>query len=172
MSQWVSDPHSQWSDSGPIKSAWDRGSENPNFPEAWVLRFGGKNCSPLSFKYFQRSLSTITETVSIWRGGEVRRRRGPATRWSSMMEVFCRKRSALVVADYLFADRLWGRRGGGRGGLAWSSRSGWGTSCATRWDVAEKMTSLLEILTCRCTILSPISASTSSAERMEVESLQ
>ena len=39
-------------------------------------------------------------------------------------------------------------------------------------DVAVKMTSLLEISTCRYTISSPISASTSSAERMEVESLQ
>ena len=73
--------------------------------------------------------------MSIWRGGEVRRRRGLAIRWSSMMEVFCRKRSSLVVADYLYADRLWERRGGGRGGLAWSSRSGWGTSCATRWEM-------------------------------------
>ena len=73
--------------------------------------------------------------MSIWRGGEVRRRRGPATRWSSMMEVFCRKRSSLVVADYLCADRLWERRGGGRGGPAWSSRSGWGTLCATRWEM-------------------------------------
>ena len=39
-------------------------------------------------------------------------------------------------------------------------------------DVAVKMTSLLEISTCRYTISSPISASTSSAGRMEVESLQ
>ena len=35
------------------KSAWDLGSENPNFPEAWVLRFGGKNRSPLSFSIFR-----------------------------------------------------------------------------------------------------------------------
>ena len=39
-------------------------------------------------------------------------------------------------------------------------------------DAAVKMTSLLEISTCRYTISSQISASTSSAGRMEVESLQ
>ena len=39
-------------------------------------------------------------------------------------------------------------------------------------EAAVKMTSLLEISTCRYTISSPISASTSSAGRMEVESLQ